>query len=374
MAFDNGSVSFRLFQLRRDYDADDLVARLAQNAAPPIDTLDKDPLHGWVTGKHLLDRKIEAEKCVYGPLIYVQLMKAEKKIPPTLLNAYLKIEEEVEKKARDLIYLPRKIKSEIKERVVAQLLLQMPPTLTGIQTLIDLNDRVLLASAMSDAQIDAFNQNTKPVFDETLYCLDADNTALLNHQLNPVDLDPVLFTPNPDVEMPVGSTLGMDFLTWLWYYWEVVDNAFTVDGETCGLMLEGPLTFYRDGEGAHEALLRNGTPINSTEAAVALWCGKKLKRAKVTLTRGDVIVTASVDDTFGFRSLKLPKSEADLGDPYGRFMERISAIETYWKLWYALYDKFIKLRTDPTNWRKTLKGMGDWIRRRGDVNIPTSED
>ena len=76
MPFDNGSVSYRLFYLRHAYEAADLVDRLAHNAAPPIDTLDKDPIRGWVTGKHLLDRQIEEEKCLYGPYLHVQLLKA----------------------------------------------------------------------------------------------------------------------------------------------------------------------------------------------------------------------------------------------------------------------------------------------------------
>ena len=52
-------------------------------------------------------------------------------------------------------------------------------------------------------------------------------------------------------------------------------------------MLEGPLTFFREGEGAHEAVLRKGTPLNSREAGTALYCGKKLKRAKLVLAEGD---------------------------------------------------------------------------------------
>lgn len=371
MPFDNGSVSYRLFHLRHAYEAADLVDRLAHNAAPPIDTLDKDPIRGWVTGKHLLDRQIEEEKCLYGPYLHVQLMKAEKKIPASLLKTYLKIEEEVEKKARDLVYLPRKVKSEIKERIVAQLLPQMPPTLTGIQTLVDLSDRVVLASALSDSQIDAFNMGARSIFGEPLHLLDPDNTALIRHHINPVDLNPVLFTPNPDIEPPHEGTLGMDFLTWLWHDWETGTNTFTLDGDPCGILLEGPLTFYRDGEGAHEALLRNGTPLDSTEAAIALWSGKKLKRAKITLTRAETIVTATVDDTFAFRSLKLPKPEADQTAPYGRFMERIRAIETYWQVWYALYAKFLAQRTNPAQWRKTLKAIADWIQHRAETAADT---
>ncbi len=53
MAFDSGSVSFRLFYLQRTYDTG-LVDAFAKNAAPAITSLNKDPPHrhaphaGWL--------------------------------------------------------------------------------------------------------------------------------------------------------------------------------------------------------------------------------------------------------------------------------------------------------------------------------------
>ena len=79
-------------------------------------------------------------------------------------------------------------------------------------------------------------------------------------------------------------------------------------------MFEGPLTVSSDdAPGCHETLLRNGTPLDSPEFGIALWNGKRLRRAKLTLTKGDWIVTATVDaQDFAFRSLKIvtPKGES----------------------------------------------------------------
>ncbi len=365
MGFDSGAVAFRLFYLSESYDSS-IVEAFARHAAPPITSLDRDPITGWVTGKHLLDRTITEESCVFGPYVSVQLMKAEKKIPNSLLRAYVKLEEEVEKKARNVAELPRAVKSEIREHIIAQFLPQMPPTLTGIPVMTDLRNQIVLASAMSDKQHDAFCVNYRTTVGELPVAVTPESAAAKRKRINPIDLDPVRFTPDETVELVPESALGMDFLTWLWFYWEKEGGVFQADGFEHGLMLEGPLYFFREGEGAHEVVLRNGVPMNSKEAGVALLCGKKLRRAKITLTRGDWVVSANVDDSFAFRAVKLPKPESE--DAYGKFQERMMFIEMFWTAWLALYDKFLDTRCDSKAWPKTVSKMGQWILERARSN------
>lgn len=363
MGFDTGAVAFRLFYLPCPADSS-LLDKFAAHAAPPITDLKTDPITGWVTGQHLLDREITEDKCLFGPYLYTQLMKAEKKIPESLLRAYIKIEEEVEKKARGATFLPRKVRSEIKERLVAHFLPQMPPTLTGIPSVTDLRTEMIVSGALSDKQVDAFFPAYREIIGEIPILLTPDTAAMKRKRINPVDLDPILFTPDETVELPHESTLGMDFLTWLWFYWETGTGVFKHNDYEHGLMLEGPLTFFRDGEGAHEALLRNGSPLNSQEAGIALLRGKKLKKVKLTLTRGDWIVTANVDSDFAFRAVKLPKTEND--DASGIFQERMAFLEMFWTTFLALYDRFLDMRTNASDWRATHAAMGEWIARRAE--------
>jgi len=363
MAFDSGSVSFRLFYLQRSYDAG-LIDDFARNAAPPIASLNKDPISGWVTGRHLLDRDITEEKCVLGPYLYAMYMKAEKKVPESLLRAHCRLEEDVELRAREIEVLPRAVRAEVKQRVVDSLLPTMPPTLSSIPLVVDFRNDLLLAQAMSDKQIDVIS----PVFKETAgtlpILLTPETAAIRRKQINANDLDPVTFSPDDTLEPPTESTLGMDFFTWLWFAWEKEGGVYHLpDGREFGVMLEGPLTFFREGKGAYEAVLRKGTPINSREAGTALLCGKKLKRAKVVIGQGDNVFSATLDADFAFRSLKLPKGEQL--DPVGRFQERMLFIETFWSAWFMLYDRFLDLRTDPKQWPKTLEAMKQWIAHLG---------
>ena len=128
-------------------------------------------------------------------------------------------------------------------------------------------------------------------------------------------------------------------------------------------MLEGPITFYREGEGAHEAVLRKGMPLNSREAATALMCGKKLRRAKITVAIDEKAIEATVDADFVFRGVKLPKAEQT--EKEGIFEERMMQIETFCDTWFTLYDRFLDMRTDPKAWPQTLAAMQEWIKHVG---------
>jgi len=359
MSFDSGTVSFRLFYLQQAYTSS-VVEDFARRAAPPIDTLDRDPISGWVSGRHLFDREITDEKCVAGPYLHVQLMKAENKIPPALLRAYQKQEEDIERKARDVEVLSRKARAEVKARVTAMLQPKMPPTLSSIPVVMDFRNDLLIAGALSDKQIDTLG----PVFKETAgtfpILLTPETAAIRRKQINAKDLLPVMFSPDETIDPPVEGTLGMDFLTWLWFAWEKDGGVYHLpDGREFGIMLEGPVTFFREGQGAHEVALRNGVPLNSREAGTALSCGKKLKRVKVVMAQGDSVFSATMDADFAVRGLKLPKGEQD--DEAGKLEERMMMVEFFWSAWLTLFDRFLDLRSDPRHWQKTLAKMHAWI-------------
>jgi len=359
MAFDTGPVSFRLFHLQQQYTSG-VIEDFARHVAPSIDTLDRDPITGWVSGRHLFDRVITDEKCVAGPYLHVQLMKAERKIPLSLLRAYQKLEEEVELRAREVEALSRKAKAEVKARVIAMLQPKMPPTLTSIPIVMDFRNDLLVAGAMSDKQIDALAFAFKETVGTMPILMTPETAALRRKQINANDLQPTVFSPDSSLEPPVESTLGMDFFTWLWFVWEKEGGVYHLpDGREFGVMLEGPVTFFREGKGAHEVALRKGLPLNSHEAGTALYCGKKLKRAKVVMAQGEATFSATMDADFSFRSVRLPKGEQT--EEVGKLEERMMAIEFFWSAWLALYDRFLDVRTDPSAWPKTLDKMQQWI-------------
>ena len=114
MAFDSGNPSFRVFWYK-DHLNDTIIENFAQAIAPEISTLSTSPIDGWAGWRHLLDRDISAESCYFIPWLHLNLMHAERVIPKPLFRAYCRMEEEAERKARGLGFLPRKLKKEIRE-------------------------------------------------------------------------------------------------------------------------------------------------------------------------------------------------------------------------------------------------------------------
>ena len=69
------------------------IARFATNALPPLETLADGTIHGFVTGRHMLDRNITDDSATYGGYLRLALVQAEHKVPAKLLRAECKMEE-----------------------------------------------------------------------------------------------------------------------------------------------------------------------------------------------------------------------------------------------------------------------------------------
>ncbi len=84
------------------------------------------------------------------------------------------------------------------------------------------------------------------------------------------------------------------------------------DGQPAGVMIQCPLTFFMEGQGAHLMVLRHGEPLIASEAKTALLGGKKVQRARVILAIGEEPWSANVDaETFVMRGIKLPSHASD---------------------------------------------------------------
>ncbi len=362
MPFDRGSVSFRVFELPEELKESSLE-KFANSAAPPINTLSSEPITGWVSSYHLLDRELTEENSFIAGYLVLALMKAEKKIPDALLRAYCRMEELVEMRARGAAFLNRKAKREVKERVVEMLQPDMPPTLTGIPMAFDFSRQTLYAAAMSDKQIDAFVLAFREATGIVPMPVNPQHAAMRRKRINTRDLEPANFSPDPGVDS--SDNIGLDFFTWLWFFWENGGGVFSVQGSDrpFGVIIEGPLTFVTEGGGAHETLLKKGTPLLSVEAKASLLGGRKLRRGKVTIARGDDMWSFNFDaESFAFRSVKLPKGDGE--DETTRFQERMLFLNTLLDAVWTLYDTFLELRADRAKWDDTLEKMHSWISSR----------
>src|SRR5690242_11162172 len=99
---------------------DDAVQKFAKHAAPPIESLGDGEINGWVSGRHLLDRKINRDNAYYGGFLRLTLMQAERKIPEPLLRAESKMEEIAQLQASGEERLTQATRSDIRRSVTAR--------------------------------------------------------------------------------------------------------------------------------------------------------------------------------------------------------------------------------------------------------------
>jgi hypothetical protein len=358
MSLESGSVSYRMFYMRPTLPRD-FVENFASHALPPIDTLSVGEISGWVSGRHLLDRRITEDNATLASYVRLTLCKAERKIPPALLKAECKMEELAELQARGIAFLKRTEKSEIKKQVTERLLPDMPPTLTGIDFVCEQDGNILYATATSDTQIDAFTLHFSQATGVDLIPVTPFTVAAKERKTDLRDLPPTSFSPDCDDDT-AETQIGRDFLTWLWYFSEACGGVASLDDGEFAVAIEGPLSFVFEGNGAHETVLRKGMPVVSAEAKTALTSGKKLKRAKVTFARGEDMWSLTLDaDEFVCRGVQLPKGEnLDLAS---KFQDRVLAMETLRQIITGFYNRFLDERLDPKEWQAVREDIHKWV-------------
>jgi hypothetical protein len=362
MGFEKGSLGFRMFFASRDLTVED-VDKFAAHALPPLNTLAEEEIHGWVAGRHLLDRNITEENAFLGGYLRLTLAQAIKKVPASLLNAECAVEEIAVMEADGKQYLKQTERSEIKKQVKERLLPDMPPQLKGIEFVFDERSHMIYASGTSEKQVDAFVLSLMQTTGCSAQPADPDTMAAKTEGVDVQHWGPCSFSDELEDGM-VDGTAGREFLMWLWYCSEKRGGIENVpDAGEIAYMLEGPLTFVMEGKGAHEISLRKGMPMLSAELKSALISGKKLKKAKVHFVRGEETWQFTFDaDDFVFRSLKLPQTETF--DRVGKFQERMVLLETFREIFFHLYSKFVKERNDEKEWKETKKAMRLWVSER----------
>lgn len=361
MPFENGSVSFRLMLLPRTFPADAL-SRFADHAAPPLDAVTTGVSRGWITGRHLLDSKITEETGMYGGWIRLALREAERKVPGTLLKAECRLEELAVMAAEGKPYVKAKERSEIRQSVMDRLLPDMPPQMKAIPFVYKPDEAHLYVSALSIPALDTFSNFLVTGLGFSGEAATPEALAKHLQHVDLLDFKGVSFSPEME-DVAMEAAPGREFLTWLWYKTDIQNGRIALnDGRDLAVLIEGPLTFVHEGNGAHISVLKNGMPENSAEAKTCLLSGKKLKEAKITFALDDELQWSFrlEADQFIFRNLKLPQSE-DRMDPVSRFQERMNFLEQWREIFTDIYSTFVENRTKTAAWKKTCDAIREWV-------------
>jgi len=363
MPFESGSVSYRIYQLPREL-PEPLLDGFVKRVAPPLDTIKDQPVYGWVTGRHLLDRQIDDNNAYLGGYLRLCLLQAERKIPTSLLRAELKQEELVRLAVSGNESISRRERTEMKQEIVDRLLPTMPPQLKGMTFIHRPGDDLLFAETLAEKQVDVFVSYLREAFGFPPQVLTPESLALSLGRTDSREWMPCSFSPEVEADR-TSPMAGHDFMTWLWYQSETRPDAVPAGKEgTAGVLVEGPLTLVMEGGGAHEISLRKGNPTQSAEVKACLLAGKKLRKATVTLVRGETTWRMTLDgETLAVRSLKPVAPENNL-DFISRFQDRMQQVEIVSRLLMGLYGAFVEERRSREAWASRVKEMREWVESR----------
>ena len=363
MPFERGSITITTFRLNGTW-PEDALANFHAYRAGTLDSVKDDAQVGWTTGRCLLDSNLDENNVIAGGCRYLNLRKAERKIPSSLLNAIIKREEIVYMRANELDFVPGKVKREIKAQAIEQYLMKMPPSIAATPRVYDQAAKLLYLGTGSAKQIEDFigffyqTMNLEPI--------QITPGTMLNDEFGKLETDlPILsLTDQESTDMMPGR----DFLTYLWYLSET--GAAQISHPQYGefeILIEGPLVFAADdmAKGSAETAVKKGDlPQQSAEAKAALAVGKKLKKAKVTLTRGEDIWSGTFDaDKFVVSSLNLPEGE-EL-DPDSRFAERMQNILVFNEAWTCCFKLYAENMFN--NFAETSKALKEWAQNRNSL-------
>lgn len=363
MPFETGSISFRMYYLPRQL-PEPVLDGFVRRVAPPMDTVRDQPVYGWVTGRHLLDRQIDDNNSYLAGYLRLCLLEAERKIPPSLLRAELKQEELIRLAVSGNDSLSRKEKTEMKQEIVDRLLMTMPPQLKGMTFVHRPGDGYLFAETMADKQVDVFVSYLREALGFPPQVLTPEALAMQIGHTDSREWAPCSFSEEVEPER-TSPLAGHDFMTWLWYQSETRPDKVPAGKEGhVGVMVEGPLTLVMEGGGAHEITLRKGNPTQSAEAKACLLAGKKLRKATLNLVRGEVVWRLTLDgETLAVRGFKPVTPEGNL-DFIRRFQDRMVQVETVCQLLRGLMEAFVEERKSRDVWGGRVKEIQTWAAER----------
>lgn len=361
MAFESGKFALTIFELQKKLPENYIELFAARNAGK-LDEVKDEPVTGWVSGRHLLETRIDEQTGIIGGHLCLNMRTAERKIPSALLKAICQREELAYMEANDMPSVPSKIRREIKASALETHLMKMPPNISSVPFVVDMASDMLYLGTGSMSQVDNFLAFFLQTTEVEPVQINVDELMLTMFKKTTDELPSITFSDSAEDDEP---SPPRDFLTWLWYFSETEGAKVTCDkyGDF-ELGIEGPLTFAFTAEtrGAGESTVKKGSPLRSAEAKAAMEVGKKLRKAKLVIARGKDMWAGSFDaDKFAFSGLSLPEGEEM--DRQSRFVENINFLHIFQSALKAYFKKFVETLTGP-EWPAEEKKIRKWVAER----------
>lgn len=363
MPFENGSFACSIFSASKPLPKqNEVLELLSAYKAKRLDELGEEPQYGWCGWRHLLEIELDESSVILGRYPFFQLRTAVRTVPASLLKSECRMYEQNYLRETKFERVPQKKKKEIREEVMRRRLPAMPPSLSGVQIVMDTMHQMLYLSTSSTKQQQLFVQLFQKTFDIELQVVNVAELMFRKMKRAAIDLPPLKLEKGvEETDFP-----GRDFLTWLWYFSESKEGKlFVIDkGAPVQLTLDGPLlmTAAFEGNGSGETQIKKGLPTQSLEVKSALQVGKKLKKAKIMLAKEEAWTFSFDADKFSFAGIVLPEGEQM--DSNGRFDDRMERLYVLVTIFETYFEKYANVMLNEIERKKLEKAMDTWIETR----------
>lgn len=325
---------------------------------------------GWTSLENLLDTKFEGANYAIGDYV-VLAMRMDRKILPSSLLKIKMLEEETRSRAAGKRSLSKSGREEMKERVRAALLAKTQPVPSFFDVCWSLSQNWVLFGSLSPKVNEEFQALFKNSFQLSPYPWvpwgQADAAGIPAASAAPLS-GGVFLNPEAQGDPSSPALLGREFLTWLWFKSEERGGAVAVPGGTDVEVLFGRRVVLESGEGEYaQSVVCQGLHADLIEGKTAIREGKKIKEARMRLTRGSEEWEFTLKgDAFQFQSLRLPAGDNEDrldGDREGIILERIYLVEKAVNTMEGLFSIFQNRRRSPQWAAEEIPRLKNWLNK-----------
>lgn len=356
------------------------IERLSSHAAGKSRIASADGIEvGWTTGEHLLDTSFTLEKNIINDALFFALRIDCDKIPSDRLKAYAAIELAALSKDNPSGFASSKQKREAKQAARERLEEEAKDGRYRKSTIIpvmwDLRTGEVWYGATSFTHLDRFATHFHQTFGLKLEIITAGRRsyqlAELKEKTRNVD-DAALtkFTHDTPVEPAwiadesSRDFLGNEFLLWLWYYLDRVDDTITLEDKSdlTVMMARSLILDCPRGQMGQDAFRSEG-PTRLPEAKRAAQAGKLPRRAGMTIVRHDQQFELTLHaESLAIGTAKIPNPPEDVTDPRARLECRVDQLRFLTESLDLLFARFLEDRLDKS-WGE-LKSVSNWLDRK----------
>lgn len=394
MGFDAGSITFRRFAVlgaNQPETVDQAVLdKLIEHSMKAGEfSVPEDEEYGWSGGRHIFDSQFDFEHNVYNECLSFALRIDSNKVPGSVKQAYILMEEEAVAKSNPSGFISKQQKKDVKETVRNRMEEELRDGRYRRSKLVPILwdvPRQEVYCAASGKSLEKLHEIFERTFGLTLMPLSAGASALRllepkGRRRDYEDAKATRFVYGPEGESvwpeypwvlkgpEPKDFLGNEFLLWLWNQADLKDGVIQTEGAgEVAILIDKSLDLdCAYGQTGRDSLRGDG-PTSMPEARDALRVGKLPRKCAMILhANGQQYEYRFNTEEFSFGSMRLPQVE-DADTPRVLFEERITLLRDFVEAFDALYGTFLKLRCS-SGWEGQVGQLRKWILQMGKPQV-----